>query len=126
MTSVPMVSLLSVHGYVIPVERSDEHHVTRGSPHQPMSIEQVRDRCEVVQLCRIDPIFSLEDATPHEIALAMPNAAAAARPPITTVCRALRTGEAPVNLPFTYPKMASATSVMPTEAGSAILALRAM
>lgn len=37
----------------------------------------------------------------HEIALAMPKAAAAARPPMTTVWTALRIGPVPVKWPLT-------------------------
>ena len=49
------------------------------------------------------------------ISFAIPNAAAAASPPITVVRVALRTGGAPVKRPFTYPKIASAATVAATE-----------
>jgi hypothetical protein len=51
------------------------------------------------------------------------NAAAAASPPVRTVCTAPFQGEIPVNLPFVYPKRASATSVMPTEYQSPVATL---
>ena len=62
----------------------------------------------------------------HEIALAIKNAAVAASPPIKTVWKELRTGDAPVKWPFTYPKIARASSVIPTDAGRAVPAFRAM
>src|SRR5512144_241800 len=62
----------------------------------------------------------IENPLDHEIARAIRNAAAAANPPINTVWRELRTGDAPVKCPFTYPKIASASSVMLTEAGRAM------
>jgi hypothetical protein len=55
----------------------------------------------------------------HEIALAMAKAAAAARPPITAVWRALRAGRAPVKRPLMYPKIRRATTVIRTDVGSA-------
>lgn len=45
---------------------------------------------------------------------------------MSTVWNALLTGEAPVKRPFTYPKIASASSVMPTDTGSAVRAPSAM
>ena len=57
---------------------------------------------------------------------AMPNAAAAARPPITAVWKPLRSAPEPVTRPLTAPKTSSASSVMPTEAGRAELGLPSM
>ena len=51
---------------------------------------------------------------------AMPKAVAAAIPPISDVCNALRIGPAPVKWPFTYPKMTSAIKVTLTEVVSAV------
>src|SRR5262245_274430 len=51
---------------------------------------------------------------------ASPKAAAAARPPMMTVCNPLRTTPAPVTRPLTAPKSSKAKRVMPTEAGSAV------
>ncbi len=55
---------------------------------------------------------------PYANALANPNAAAAASPPIATVCTALRSGGAPVNRPFTNPNTNSATIVTATDTDS--------
>src|SRR5215475_13691921 len=50
-------------------------------------------------------------------------AAAAARPPTSVVCSALRTGLAPVKCPFTQPNITRAPSVTATEVYSAVAAL---
>ena len=50
-----------------------------------------------------------------EMALARPNAAAAATPPINAVWTALRNGRVPVKRPLTYPKTNRARSVKPME-----------
>ena len=47
-------------------------------------------------------------------------AAAAASPPMMTVCKPLRTAPAPVTRPLTAPKRSRANRVIPTDAGSAV------
>src|SRR5205807_5051945 len=59
----------------------------------------------------------------HEMALAIRNAAAAASPPTSAVCRALRCGLAPVKRPLTKPNISRADRVTATEKGSAAGAL---
>ena len=51
----------------------------------------------------------------YEINRAMPNAAAAASPPINAVCNPLRHIEQPVNRPLTPPNISSASSVTAQE-----------
>jgi hypothetical protein len=58
---------------------------------------------------------------PYAIARAIRNAAAAASPPISTVCIALLSGAAPVKCPLMYPKTASAISVRMTDMVNAVL-----
>ena len=58
----------------------------------------------------------------QEIQRAIPNAATAARPPITRVWSALRKTGTPVNFPFAPPKTASAMSVTITDRSNAVRA----
>jgi hypothetical protein len=45
----------------------------------------------------------------YPISFAIANAAAAASPPTTAVCQALRKGRLPVKVPFKYPKTSNAS-----------------
>src|SRR5438552_3933518 len=55
-----------------------------------------------------------------ENSFAMPNAAAAASPPMIRVCNDALHGVVPVKRPLMYPKRASATNVTPMETLSAL------
>src|ERR1051325_6793577 len=58
---------------------------------------------------------------PTGIARARKNAAAAARPPISSVCQALRPAPVSVTRPLIAPKTASATAVTVTEISNALV-----
>jgi hypothetical protein len=71
--------------------------------------------------CRFDRQAAA--AVLYERERAMTNAAAAASPPISTVCSALRAGRAPVKRPLIQPKTARAVPVTAIDHGSAPCAL---